>query len=95
MTSNSFGQRVGLDHEAVVARGLERIVEAGEERAAVVVDHVGLAVHEILGADDLAAERLAHRLMAEADAQQRQLAFEPLAAFDEMPASVGVQGRAR
>ena len=69
-----FGQRVGLDHEAVVARGLKRIFEAGEERAAVVVDHVGLAVHEILGPHDLAAEGLAHRLMTEAHAQQRQLA---------------------
>ena len=93
MTSNSFGQRVGLNHEAVVARRLEWIVEAGEQALAVVVDHVGLAVHEILGAHDRAAECLAHRLMAEAHAQAA--AACPSAAGSirrEMPASVGVHG---
>ena len=93
MTSNSSRQRVGLDHEAVVARRLERIVEAGEQPLAVVVDHVGLAVHEILGPDDRAAKGLAHRLMAEAHAQQRQLALRAAGSIRrEMPASVGVHG---
>ncbi len=76
------GERVGLNHQAVITRSLERIVETGEQPLAIVVDHVGLTVHEMLGADDLGAEGLAHRLMAEADAQQRQAALQALATFD-------------
>jgi hypothetical protein len=77
-----FGERVGLDHEAMVASGLEGVVEAGEEAFAIVVDHVGLAVHEVFGTHDRAAERLAHGLMAEAYAKKRQLALEPLTTFN-------------
>ena len=60
---------------------------------AVVVDHVGLAVHEILGPHDRAAEGLAHRLMAQAHAQAA--AACPSSRWQhstEMPASVGVHG---
>jgi len=42
-------------------------------RLAVVVDLAGLAVHQRLGADDLAAEGPADRLVAEADAEDRQV----------------------
>src|SRR5712672_1553341 len=77
-----FGQRVRLNHEAMVARRLKWIVEPGKQPTAIVVDHVGLAVHQILGANDRRAERLSHRLMAKAHAQQRQPALQSLATLD-------------
>ena len=46
------GQRVRLDHQAVIPRRLKRIVEPREQPAAVVVDHVGLAVHQPVGPHD-------------------------------------------
>jgi len=77
-----LGQCFWLNHETVVARGLERVFEAGEEPLPIVMNHVGLAMHEILSPHDRGPKRLAHRLMAEAYAKQRQAAFQPLAAFD-------------
>ena len=74
LTSNSSLKRVGLDHQAVVARGDERVVEPGEQPAVVVVDPVGLAVHQPLGPDDLGPEGLADGLMPQAHAQERHLA---------------------
>ena len=43
--------------------------QAGEDSLAVVRDGAGFAVHEVLGADDLAAEGFADGLVAEADAE--------------------------
>ena len=57
--------------ERVVAAGLERLGEAVEEAAAVVVDRARLAVDESLRLADLAAEGLDDRLVAEADAERR------------------------
>ena len=67
------GHRVGAHHERVVARGHEGVGEPGEEALAVVVDLRGLAVHQVRGRHDVAAEGLADALVAEADAQQRDL----------------------
>ncbi len=54
----------------MVARRLERPVDAAEHALAL-VRHLGqLAVHRLRRADDVAAERLADRLMAEADAER-------------------------
>ena len=44
--------------------GLEGVLQPREEAAAVVVDHVGLAVHEPRGADDPPAVSVADALMA-------------------------------
>src|SRR3954451_14572461 len=56
-----------LDHQRMIARRLERPVDAAEHARALMA-HLGeLAVHRLRRADDLAAERLADRLMAEAD----------------------------
>jgi hypothetical protein len=49
-------------------------------------------VHELLGAHDLAAEGLADALVAEADAEDGDLAGEALITASEMPASLGVHG---
>ena len=45
-----------------------------EYALAVVIDCAGLAVHQVAGADDLAAEGFADGLVAQADAQDRSLA---------------------
>jgi len=55
---------------------LKRILDAVEQRAAVVVDLIDLAVHQAASPHDLAAEGLADGLMAETDAQEGQLAGE-------------------
>src|SRR4051794_3316639 len=63
-------RKLRIDHKRVVAPGYERGFEAAEDRPAVVLDARRLAVDR-LAADDPAAERLRHRLVAEADAQYR------------------------
>src|SRR3972149_5312986 len=70
---------------------LERVGEAAEDAGAVVVDHAGLAVHDLAGAGDGTAERLADRLVAEADAEDGELAREVL---DEGHADAGLFRRA-
>ncbi len=66
-------QGVALDRQRVVARRRERVRQALEQALAGMMDRAGLAVHEGLGADDVAAEGLAHGLVPEADAQDRQI----------------------
>ena len=85
-------QGVGFDDEAVVARGLKWIFDAVEECATIVMNLIDFAVHQTPRADDLAAERLADGLMAQADPQQRQFAGELGDAFDR---NAGFGGRAR
>ena len=85
------GKRVGLDHQAVVAGGGERVFQAFVQVAVVVVDLVGLAVHQPAGADDLRPERLADRLVPQAHAQQRNL---PGKALDARHGNAGLVGRA-
>ena len=75
-------QRIGTDDEAVVARGGERVWQPLEDPLAVVVDLVGLPMHQPLGPHDDAAGRLADGLMPQANAKQRQLAHELLNALD-------------
>ena len=66
-------QAVALHRQAVVAGGGEGVRQAGEDALAVVVDRAGLAVHQGLGADHLAAKGLADGLVAQADAEDRQV----------------------
>src|SRR6185436_16720614 len=61
------GERRALDQERVVARRDERVRELREDRATVVQDGGGLAVHEPFGSDHATPEGLTNRLMAEAD----------------------------
>ena len=49
-------------------------------------------MHELLGVDDLAAEDEPHGLVAEADAEHRDLSGEGRMASHEMPASSGRPG---
>src|SRR5205807_2164773 len=64
-----IGKRVAFDQEGMVARRSERIGQAGEDRLAVVQDGGRLSVHEARGADDVPSERLADRLMPQANSQ--------------------------
>src|ERR1700674_1566747 len=76
----------------MIARRLERPIDAAEHRAAAVTDFAELAVHQPRCPDDVAAIGLTDRLMAEADAEDRD--FWP-GAFDERQADAGLLRRAR
>ncbi len=84
------GQRVAFDEERVVAGGGEGVGHAFEEVAAIVVDGRGFAVHEAVGADDVAAEDVAHTLVAEADAEGGDGGAE---GFDDVVGQAGLAGR--
>src|SRR2546430_1119126 len=58
-----LGQCFRLNHQAMIARRLKWVFKSGKQSAAIVVNHVRFAVHEILGANNGSAECLAHRLM--------------------------------
>src|SRR5690606_6991952 len=81
-----------LDHQRMIARGGEGTGQAGENAGSVMIDGAGLAVHQS-AAGHAAAEVLAYRLMAEADAKQRPLRFGT--SGDEIKADAGLVGRAR
>src|SRR5688572_31149943 len=61
----------GPHDQRVVPRGGERAGNPREEAAAVVVDPVGLSVHQLRGAFDGAAVPVGDALVAQADAQGR------------------------
>ena len=63
-------QAFALNHERMITRGFERRIDTAKNAGAVVTDFGKLAMHRPGRAHDLAAERLADRLMAEADAQR-------------------------
>ncbi len=93
VTSSAVGQGGALDDQAVVAGGLERRGQAGEDAGAAVADGAELAVHDLAGADHLAAEGLADRLVAEADAEERRAGLGGGGDQREADAGlVGVQG---
>jgi hypothetical protein len=65
----------------MVACGLERIRQAGEYAFAGMVDHRGLAVHQLPGTHDFPAVSLADALMAQAHAQNGKLTAQFLYRF--------------
>src|SRR5690349_3715359 len=67
----------GLNHQAVVPRGLDRTIQACEQSLAVMKNLVGLAMHEPFSPDDFGPKGMADRLMTQADAQNRQLLVKP------------------
>src|SRR6187551_1643963 len=62
----------------MIARGLEGGGQALENRASVVLDARGFAMHQLRGADYFAAEGLANRLVAQAHAEDGQAARQLL-----------------
>ena len=84
-------QRLG-DDQRVIASGGERLRDAAEHAAAVVLHRRHLAVHQLRRADDLAAERDADALVAEADAEHRRRGPKRRMTSTEIPASSGRPG---
>jgi hypothetical protein len=66
--------------------------KTGEDALAVVLDLAGLAVHQALGADHLAAEGLADGLMAQANSKDGHFAGH---VADQRNQNAGLAGRAR
>src|SRR5205807_4176115 len=83
-----------LDHQRMIAPGAQLPGRAAEERRAVVDDLVGLAVHRLGSADNLAAEGLPDALMAEADAKDRnaprRLSVQSAGESDQFQADPGL-----
>src|SRR5579885_201976 len=69
----AFGHRIPFDDQRMVAHRVERTWNRFEDGLAVVEDRRGLAMHQARCADDPSAKRFADALMAEADAEDRQL----------------------
>ncbi len=65
-----------VDDQGMIAHHGEGAGQAGEYALPPVVDLGGLTVHDVPGADDVSAEGLADALVAQADAQDRDLAGE-------------------
>src|SRR5262245_17445857 len=80
-----------LDHQRMVAGGLERRIDAAEDAFAPVLDLGELAVHLRRRAHHLATERLPDRLVAEADPEHRN---GRRGLVDQLEADAGVVGRA-
>ena len=86
----TIGQRFALHREGVVAHRVQPLVESLEKPLAVMPYAARLAVHETLCAHDLRAESLRYRLVAEADAENRNLSRERLYRLKRDPRAVGV-----
>src|SRR5688572_12078217 len=67
-----------LDQQGMITGGGKRRGQPGEDALVSVLDRRELAVHLAGGADDVSAEKLADRLMAEAHAQDGLVAREGL-----------------
>ena len=72
-----IGERRMANHQAVVARRLERVGQAAEDALPVVKDRRRLAVHDPFVPHHLAAEHVADALVAQADAERRHRFGEP------------------
>ena len=103
------GARGGLDHERVIARRLEGPGEAAEDALPFVLDRRRLAVHQAARAHDAPAEGVADRLVAEADAEERdaraaegvmklaraieQIGYDHIDMFDHVVMGFPMEGR--
>src|SRR3954469_24903826 len=80
-------QRVSLDDQRVVSARVEIVAKPREDRLSIVTDFRRFAVHQLRRANDAPAKRLAHRLVAQADAEQRYLSGETI---DDAERNAGV-----
>src|SRR5690606_33669398 len=85
-------QRLLFNDQRMVTRRGKRTRQAAEHTLAFVIDRRGLAMHHLARAHHLAAEYLAHALLAKADAKDRQLAGKVL---DRRHRDAGFVRRAR
>ncbi|OQA63626.1 MAG: hypothetical protein BWY39_00772 [Spirochaetes bacterium ADurb.Bin269] len=91
----AVGKARFFDYEAVVAGKGSLRADCAEHAPAVETHFLGDAVLDELGADDLAAEGAADRLMAEADAEHRNFAGEMPDRFDADAGVLGTAGSGR
>ena len=87
-----IGQRIGLNDQAVVACRSKWVGQPVEDAAIIVINLVGLAVHQSLGTDNLGTEGLANRLVSQAHAQNWQLSGQVFNARDRDARLVGSAG---
>ena len=64
------GKSRSFDDQRMVASGLKRIRQLTEDRASVVFDHRGFAVHQAFGSNDFSPKGYCEGLMAKTDAKQ-------------------------
>jgi len=64
--SQAIGQGWRVDHQAMVASRDERGLDSAEEPFPVMMDRVGLTVHQQRSSNDVGSERLSDRLMSQA-----------------------------
>ena len=86
---------LGLGRQRMVAGGGERRRQVGEHAGPVVLDRAQLAVHHLPRAADRGAERLGDRLVAEADAQDRDAAGGGADQRQRDAGAVGIAGPGR
>jgi hypothetical protein len=72
----AVGQGRLFDHQGMITGRGERVFEPLEHADVMVVNLGGLAVHDLLGMDDVAAEGVTDALMAKADTEDRIAAGE-------------------
>ena len=89
------GERALGHDERVIAGAGERGGQIVEDALAVVIDGAGFAVHEMGGADDLAAEGLADGLVAETDAEDGHFSGHVANERDENAGLAGCTGAGR
>src|SRR2546430_17440341 len=85
-------QARSFDHERMIARGLERRIEAAKDTLSLVSDHGELAMDLHRSAHHAAPESLSDRLMAETNAEHRDRRGD---SGDELEADAGVARCAR
>src|SRR5688572_27912580 len=74
---DGLGHRLGCDHERVIARRDERVLDPDVHALLVVKDLRRLAVHDSWRSHDPATEDQPDALMPEAHTEDRRLAREP------------------
>jgi hypothetical protein len=74
VTTKSAGQLAALNGQGVVAVDREALGQLGKHAFLRGLYLAGLAMHELLGSDDFAAKGRTYGLVAQAYAQNRQLA---------------------
>ena len=89
------GQVFFGDDQGVVASSRHRGRNAPEDGPTVVLNLAGLAVHQVLRADDVSAEGGANGLMSQTYAEQRHFPAKWRMRSMLMPASCGVHGPGR
>ena len=88
-------QRAGFYYQAVITGRYHRVGKPGKNGLSIVMDSVGLAVHQFLGANDRATSCLADRLMSKANTEKRDFAVEPAHAINRDSRLVGCAGSRR